>query len=541
MTGDVVIGASMRANLLSLQQTNSVLDTTQYRLSTGKKVNSALDNAQSFFTAQALNNRATDLGRLLDSMGQSIETIKQADKGITSLTKLIQQAEAVANDAKDAISGGAAKAIATGDSNIEDADNLAALGLEDNDILTLKVGDADAVDITIGTDTASVDSAKAQDLVDAINENDDLKGLVEASLNSSGQLQLRALQDDDNIQITSSDGTIDETKFSKLGLGDYVTTDEAGDVTGTVASGHTLASAAFVGKKATDTMHDATSGNGFVTIAGGTVDVTLTVDGTASDAIEIDENTTIQDFVNSINRDTKINSKISASFDADSGQIKIQGTSGVSTIDVNVASTGGDNDSALGFGVGTTGSKDTPVTIGDGTAQSEKFTLSGSGNLGQLEDDYNEIRKQIDSLVGDTTYRGINLLKGDSLTTTFNEDRSNRLITKGGNFTSAGMGMSFGSFATSGGVDKVLGETKSALDNVRSFGSSIANSLSIIQTREEFTQETVSTLTEGADKLTVADQNEEGAKMLALQTRLQLGVTSLSLASQASQSVLRMF
>jgi flagellin len=69
----------------------------------------------------------------------------------------------------------------------------------------------------------------------------------------------------------------------------------------------------------------------------------------------------------------------------------------------------------------------------------------------------------------------------------------------------------------------------------------LANSLSIVQTRQTFTEDLVNELEAGAEKLTVADTNEEGAKLLALQTRQQLGVTSLSLAVQSQQSVLRLF
>lgn len=98
---NISLTASMRSNLLSLQKTQSLMDTTQERLSTGKKVNSALDNPSSFYTAQSLNNRAGDLSALLDSMGQGVQTIKAADEAITSITSLVQQAKAIANQALD--------------------------------------------------------------------------------------------------------------------------------------------------------------------------------------------------------------------------------------------------------------------------------------------------------------------------------------------------------------------------------------------------------------------------------------------------------
>ena len=102
---DVALTSAMRSNLLTLQSTQSGIDKVQGILATGRKVNSALDNPSSFFAAQSLNNRASDLGRLLDSMGQNISTIKQADKGVSSLTKLLDQADAIANQAATAASG----------------------------------------------------------------------------------------------------------------------------------------------------------------------------------------------------------------------------------------------------------------------------------------------------------------------------------------------------------------------------------------------------------------------------------------------------
>ena len=98
---DISLTASMRSNLLSLQNTQSLMDMTQERLSTGKKVNSAIDNPSSYYTAQSLNNRASDLSALLDSMGQAVQTIKAANEGIETITAFAEQAKAVANTALD--------------------------------------------------------------------------------------------------------------------------------------------------------------------------------------------------------------------------------------------------------------------------------------------------------------------------------------------------------------------------------------------------------------------------------------------------------
>ena len=90
----ISLTASMRSNLLSLQKTNSLMDLTQERLSTGKKVNSAIDNPSSFYTARSLNNRASDLDILLDSMGQAVSTIKAATTALETGVEILQQASA---------------------------------------------------------------------------------------------------------------------------------------------------------------------------------------------------------------------------------------------------------------------------------------------------------------------------------------------------------------------------------------------------------------------------------------------------------------
>jgi flagellin len=95
----IVLSASVRQNLLSLQSTADLLATTQSHLSTGKKVNSALDNPTNFFTAQGLDNRAGDINNLLDGIGNGVQVLQSANTGITSLQKLVDSAKSIANQA----------------------------------------------------------------------------------------------------------------------------------------------------------------------------------------------------------------------------------------------------------------------------------------------------------------------------------------------------------------------------------------------------------------------------------------------------------
>ena len=109
----IVLSASVRQNLLSLQSTAELLSTTQNRLSTGKKVNSALDNPTNYFTAQSLNNRASDINNLLDGISNGTQVLQAANTGITSLQKLVDTAKSIANQALQTSVGYSTKANIT--------------------------------------------------------------------------------------------------------------------------------------------------------------------------------------------------------------------------------------------------------------------------------------------------------------------------------------------------------------------------------------------------------------------------------------------
>ena len=109
----IVLSASVRQNLLSLQSTADLLSTTQNRLATGNKVNSALDNPTNFFTAQGLNNRASDINNLLDGIGNGVQVLQAANTGITSLQKLVDTAKSIANQVLQTTVGYSTKSTVT--------------------------------------------------------------------------------------------------------------------------------------------------------------------------------------------------------------------------------------------------------------------------------------------------------------------------------------------------------------------------------------------------------------------------------------------
>ena len=110
---DIILSAGVRSNLLQLQQTSDLITQTENRLATGKKVGSALDNANSFFTAQGLDTRANNLSNLLDSMSNGVNTIQAANNGITSITKLVQSAQALVSQAQQSSDTATKASLAT--------------------------------------------------------------------------------------------------------------------------------------------------------------------------------------------------------------------------------------------------------------------------------------------------------------------------------------------------------------------------------------------------------------------------------------------
>jgi flagellin len=157
---------------------------------------------------------------------------------------------------------------------------------------------------------------------------------------------------------------------------------------------------------------------------------------------------------------------------------------------------------------------------------------------------FSQILLKINDLVEDSEYKGTNYLENGSLTVLFNEDGTNVLTVTGFSAEVSSIGLvASGETISAGGtlLDEAASQIQVALTTLTTQASILASNLSIVSARQDFTTNLTNVLKEGSDKLTLADMNEESANMLALQTRQNLGVTSLSLASQAAQSVLRLF
>ena len=478
MASSITLSAGVRANLLSLQHTAGLMSTTQTRLATGKKVNTALDNPVNFFTASSLQSRSSDLSALLDSMSNGIKTLEAADNGLTSITSTLQSMKSTLQQARQdksfqttsytidsttigtaslknlSFSGGA---VGTTPVNValNVADVAATPGSATSGTVpgtytggTLTIN---GTNVTIANDTAAAGLKTAIDAASIAGITTSVSGSTITISNANG-----------NVNFTGSTGAL----LTSLGLS--TSTNYAAGVPGSVKSVDTLVAA--------------------------------------------------------INSSSSLIGKVSASNDG--GKLRIQN---LSTADLTVT---GASTSAIDGSTSTDTIKGNDVRkslvtqFNDLKDQLDKFADDASFNgINLLRGDnlkitFNETATSTISIQAKTTagaataidsaYLGITTLANSSVDSDTN-------------------------------IDALTANLGTALNSVRSQSSTFGSSLSIVQNRQDFTKAMINTLQTGADNLTLADTNEEAANMLALQTRQQLSQTALSLASQADQAVLRLF
>jgi flagellin-like hook-associated protein FlgL len=199
----IVLSASVRQNLLSLQSTADLLSTTQVRLSTGRKVNTALDNPTNFFTAQGLDNRANDISNLLDGIGNGVQVLQAANTGITSLQKLVDTAKSIASQVLQAPTGYSVKstALSAANAGATEANLLGATIASGDTLLIASTGGGAATSITFGASAGQVSTLTQLNTALAANN------LVASIDNTTGKITLSTSNDAASATIGAITGT----------------------------------------------------------------------------------------------------------------------------------------------------------------------------------------------------------------------------------------------------------------------------------------------------------------------------------------------
>ena len=186
------------------------------------------------------------------------------------------------------------------------------------------------------------------------------------------------------------------------------------------------------------------------------------------------------------------------------------------------------------------------VVQAKGLATNSKAT-GNTNERSTLAVQFNELLSQINLIANDASFNGSNLLKAtpDELGVAFNDDNSSNLTITGLDSTTASTGINIAvaanGFGANANIDAALTQISAALSELRTNAATMGSKNTILGTRLDFTENLVANLNNGEGKLTLADLNEESAKLLALQTRQQLGINSLALAAQSERSILALF
>ena len=673
MASNITLTSSMRSNLSSLKSLACQMSTTQTRLSTGKRVNSAIDNASSYYQARALSNRSSDLDMLLDAMGQSIQTITASVQGIESGLHMFEQVNSIAEQALSSLPdnmrfyNGPTVAINSSmttaeiqniiNSNMaveleEDITLSSTLNI-DNDITIIGNGHSITYAGTIGFKGAIGNTVVNDPGECVFNISGDAKisNLVINYSNSAAQAVAIAIDggraEIDNLTINATTSAnrlygIQVLNDGKLQLDTTKNINLSGDYSENLVNGNPDL---WSGRYNTDMLTNVLGANGLATsacnnyategLAAGSwylpalgelcdlygTDYTLVtafpfdsgtvgnVKAKVNESLGVlrEKGLTVDDLINnyywsSSPEDTRMWTILFSNgsggrtdlFRRDAPRI----TRAIAEVDITSKANIGDimysdfstsaadnydaDKTAIGIVFAVSADKSKAKIVASQNFEAMYFAtndrttsaiqgyfwngnnpsipyglkaLTAQGDInvsnetvGILTTDskkyveqFNTILNAYDYMVDDSSYQGINLLKGGHMDVMFNETRTNSLRVQGNDISSQTIGIITRDWHSKDDIATSINEVKNAMNSLRNITEALGNSLSIIQTRMNFTDALTDILQTGADDLILADMNEESANYLALQTRNNLAVNALSLAAQSNNSVLKLF
>jgi len=582
MAGNITLSAGVRANLMSLQNTASMMNDVQQRLSTGKKVNSAIDNPVNFFTAAGLQARAGDLSTLLDSVSNAVQTVNAASKGLDAITKLVESAKSVAKQALTTSQPAATSTLSVAGTAIA-ADSAAvgtgsvAFGADQAAVLTGTVGsitgastlaslgiaDGQTISISDGTNTVThtVGTAATEDVNDLLTTLNGGAATWNVAINGSGQLEATSNNNTDTLTVSGNGAasafgattTASATNASITALTGILTVQQGTNAAVTADFGNITTRAGLLSALGSIASFD---GSGHLVLTSSNTTDSIAVSGTGTSvtgtglAASYDpQNSTLGSLNGTLTVQLGSGSAQTLTFGSGHIQNRAQLTTalsglGITGLTANITSNAISFSSTNGESLTLGGTVLPALGLTSGTTAATTTVASPNATRTSLQNDYNALLTQISQLAADSSFNGVNLLNGDNLSVVFNENGSSSLSISGVTFNAAGLGLTAQS-GTAFQVDSTLNSLISSLDSatttLRSQASTFGSKLSVVQTRQDFTKNMINVLQIGADNLTLADTNQEGANLLALQTRQSLSTTALSMASQQDQSVLRLF
>ena len=520
MGNDIVVGATIKSTLTSIQRARENVDRTSERLATGKKVNRPLDQPQNFFQASALNFRANNFNKLMDGMSLGLRTIEQAITGTETIENLLNLAEQKALEAKAAL---------------EETDSaLTNLILEDEPVAYFRLNDSEeALAGNLGTNGNSLDGI----YTNGVGQSDEIlfygAGGLAATFDGTGQY----------VDVPS-DIAINETgPFPERTVELIFNADSVGGRQVLYEEGGTVNSfSIYIDDGDLRVNGRVRQGTNFY----GPFDISIPIEAGVSYHVAFTQSASEDRFTGYVNGEAIGSGSMNGLFIGNHPN-----DNGIGAVNENIYFHD-DPGGLTNAGPRANGSFSFNGQISDVAIYNKRIDAEGmraryeATSLPLSEKfrlETQEFLEQITGIIEDSNFRGINLLNKEELVVDFSRDRDekSKLTVEGVDFSIAALNLEDVNFQKPSQVEDAIRNIRNAIKEVRDFGTKLATDFSIIGIRQDFTTNTINNLESGASDLVDADLNEEGANLLSAQTRLDLATTSLSLASQSQQQILNIF
>lgn len=508
---DITLSSAVRTSLLSLKNTTDLIGRTQNRLSTGLSVAGPIDDPVAYFQAKGLSDRSADFQEKKSNIDQGISSLSTALNGLDGVESLVKQLKGLALNAKSATSSQIGGLV----SQFNDLRNQLNYLAEDTQYqgLNLIAGTGQSLTVDFSNVTSSILSVNSVDTTTGRQGLNILKAVT-----SRG---------DFNVNFEgNSGGTIAGSDTISVSLASTATTLASGTYTfayGDQTISVTVGSAGNTGTSFTTTQTVA-DGNTYVIElhSSGYTDLGRRV--TSTGATQNSNDFTVE-FASVTAQTLSAGSTISVELDGLTASTLASGS--------YTFSYGGQT---LSFSVGSAGDTGkTFTTTTDFAHTSAPLTLTIATGVATAANAVFHTAGVSAGLTADVT--------GQVYATSGGKEAFGALFTNASN--SFSVGEVTGQYVVDAGIvsqiNSLINRLDTALGTLRSDAQTLGSNVALLQTRLDFTKSYVNTLTAGAGKLTLADLNEEGANLLALQTRQQLGIQALSFANQAEQSILTLF
>lgn len=516
MVDSIIPGAAVKSTLLSIQRARENVDRASERLSTGLRVNRATDQPRNFFQASALNHTANNFNSLLDRMGMGIRTIQTAFTGLEQLENILELAEIKAVEAKEAL---------------EKTDSaLPNAILADSPVGYFRLGDADGpTAFNLGTLGTNGDGT----YTNGVTQGEEILFYGAGGLPArfDGVNQFIAIPNDDSINTPGPfpERTVELIFNADSTSGRQVLWDEGG---------RTNSMNIYIDNGLLRVNGRTTANGGY-----GPLDISTPIEAGVTYHVAFTQDGPGSRFTGYLNGQAFGSVDIGGAFIGNHPN-----QNGIGAVNENIyfhddgpignSPVRGDGTFAFDGQISDVAIYNTIIDQAGMQARYEATSLPLSE---QYRLETLDFLNQIQDIVEDSNFRGINLLQKEKLIVDFNDEKTSKLRVDGRDFNIESLGLQDINFQKPSQVEQAINSIRKAVAQVREYASSLTNDLNVIQIRQEFTQNKIVNHRAGATDLLIADQNEEGANLLAAQTRVDLSTTALSLASQSQASILQIF